>query len=430
MRPVPSPIGWRPAALLLVAAVLLTACGGSPTAQTTASPSPEPTTRTVQVFFANTDLGDPCGDVFPLEREVPLAAPLRGSLESLLAGPTDAERTDGYDSWFSEATADLLANVRIDDGTALVSFRAELPEVIPNASSSCGSTALLASLDATATQFPEVDTAIYDLDGDRTAFYGWLQLAAPGDTALPMPTSSPEPERDPAPEPVPEPRPQPPAPPAENDVPPLSATEWTTLPVSAGNVVALTFDAGANADAVPSILSTLSATGTPGTFFLTGQWVTAYPQYTATIGARHAVGNHTQSHPDLTTLSDAAVTSQVLDAQQVISTTAGDDPRPWFRFPFGARDTRTLGLVGDLGYRSVRWTVDTLGWKGTSGGVTPEIVVDRVMDTLQPGAIVLMHVGSNPVDGSILDADALPEIIRRLRSAGYRLVDLDSISPQ
>lgn len=430
MRPLPVPVGRRPAVLLVVIAVLLTACGGRPSTESTATPSPEPTTRTVQVFFTNVDRGDPCTDVFPVEREVPAAAPLRGALESLLAGPTDAERAEGYSSWFSEATADLLAGVRIEDDVALVSFRTELPEVIPNASSSCGSTSLLASLDATVTQFPEVDTAIHDLEGDRTAFYGWLQLAAPGDKALPEPTPTISPTPSPRPGPTPEPDPRPPAPPDEPALPPLSADEWTTLPASAGRVVALTFDAGANADAVPSILSTLSTTGTPGTFFLTGQWTTAYPQYAATIGARHAVGNHTQTHPDLTTLSDAAVTAQVLDAQRVINRTADDDPRPWFRFPFGARDSRTLDLVGDLGYRSVRWTVDTLGWKGTSGGITRAEVVDRVMGVLQPGAIVLMHVGSNPTDGSTLDADALPEIIRRVRSAGYRLVDLDDIAPQ
>jgi peptidoglycan/xylan/chitin deacetylase (PgdA/CDA1 family) len=63
--------------------------------------------------------------------------------------------------------------------------------------------------------------------------------------------------------------------------------------------------------------------------------------------------------------------------------------------------------------------VDTLGWQGTSGGQTVQRIVNRVLDTLQPGQIVLMHVGSHPTDHSTLDADALPILISELRQRGY-----------
>jgi len=42
-------------------------------------------------------------------------------------------------------------------------------------------------------------------------------------------------------------------------------------------------------------------------------------------------------------------------------------------------------------------------------------------------AIVLMHVGAHPKDGSTRDADALPVIIRRLRPAGYSPVRLSYV---
>lgn len=425
-------------AIVALLAVVLAGCAGTPSSDPEPSPgqttdpvsapetdAPSPTTsstRTIEVFFSHERRGDPCEDVFPVHRDVPLAAPLRGALEALLSGPTSAERADGYGGWFSEATADLLDGVRIEQARALVSFRSSLPQVIPNASSSCGSTALLAALDATATQFSEVDEAWYDLEGDRAAFYGWLQLVAPDDepVAAPSPTNPPT-TAPPTSDPVTTP-PRPPSWPA------LDGTEWTTLPPEAGNVVALTFDAGANGDAVPSILATLEAAHAPGTFFLTGQWVIAYPQLSSAISAQHAVGNHSLSHPDLSQLTDDAVIAEVVGAQDAITDGTRNDPRPWFRFPYGASDTRTLDLVGGLGYRSVRWTVDTLGWQGTSGGNSAALVVERVIDSLRPGAIVLMHVGSNPEDGSTLDADALPEVIERTRAAGYTLVDLDDVA--
>ena len=103
----------------------------------------------------------------------------------------------------------------------------------------------------------------------------------------------------------------------------------------------------------------------------------------------------------------------------------GSDPSPLFRFPYGDVDARSLSVVGSERYVAVRWTVDTLGWKGTSGGMTADQVVERVVSAATSGEIVLMHVGSHPSDGSMLDAQALPTVIDRLRSAGYRFVTLD-----
>ena len=435
-------------ALTAVAAIAIGACGTDGTVAPTTSPTEPPSTTetvtvTVSVFFVNGGLGDVCDEVFPVTREVSAAAPLRGALEELLAGPTAQERADGYEGWFSEATAHMLDGVRIDGRRAYVDLVADLPAVIPNASSSCGSFSLLGMLDATATQFPDVDEAWYSLEGDRASFYGWLQMVAPDDPGLlpeptpsDQPTSTPptseptaEPTATPTTEPEPTAEPTSDPPPTARGIPAsLVGAEWTTVP-GAARVVALTFDAGANGDGIPSILQTLTQHGVPATFFLTGRWVTAYPTYATQIGAAFPVGNHSQSHPDLTTLPDDSVRAEVASAADAIVSATGRDTHPWFRFPYGARDARTLAIVNDLGYGSVRWTTDTLGWKGTSTGQSATSVVQRIMDDLRPGQIVLMHVGSHPTDGSTLDADALPEAIRRIRDAGYDFVDLDDLLP-
>ena len=75
----------------------------------------------------------------------------------------------------------------------------------------------------------------------------------------------------------------------------------------------------------------------------------------------------------------------------------------------------------------MRWTVDSLGWKGTSGGLTANAVTARVLGALRPGEIVLMHVGSNPDDHTTLDADALAAVIGQIRAAGYGFVTLDAL---
>lgn len=208
----------------------------------------------------------------------------------------------------------------------------------------------------------------------------------------------------------------------------LRQQDLTVIP-GAGQVVALTFDAGANDAGLQKILTTLSAKDVAGTFFLTGNWAEANLSGVARIvAAGHRVANHSMTHPGFTGLTEDQINRQLLAAEQVILA-AGADPRPLFRFPFGERDTRTIAAVNALGYVAVRWTVDTLGWKGTSGGVTPQAVADRTLAALRPGEIVLMHIGSNPDDGTTLDADALPDIIDRIRAEGYGFVTLDALLP-
>jgi peptidoglycan/xylan/chitin deacetylase (PgdA/CDA1 family) len=200
----------------------------------------------------------------------------------------------------------------------------------------------------------------------------------------------------------------------------LSGAEWTRLP-TARRVVALTFDSGGDAAGVASIMATLAEHGVPATFFMTGRWAEVYPDLARQVAARYPVGNHSYSHPRLTGLDDARVVDEITRGEAAIETATGRDPHPLFRFPYGDVDGRTLGIVHAQGYGGIRWTVDTLGWKGASAGQSAGTVEARVLANLQPGEIVLMHVGGAQ-DGSTLDADALPALIAAVEARGYSFV--------
>ena len=190
-------------------------------------------------------------------------------------------------------------------------------------------------------------------------------------------------------------------------------------------MVAITIDLGGNDTGLASIMRTLSEQNIPATFFVTGNWVRHFPDQLRQIaGAGHPVGNHSNTHPEFTSLTDAQILAELAAADNEVITVTGRTTKPLFRFPFGDRNAHTIAVVNGAGYCSYRWTVDTLGWKGTSGGITVQTVIDRVLAQAQPGEIVLMHGGANPDDGSTLDADALPEVIRQLRARGYGFTTL------
>jgi len=232
-----------------------------------------------------------------------------------------------------------------------------------------------------------------------------------------------------APAPAPAPKPTPhasaPAPTAPIQAS-LVGRVVSRIPTSR-RVVALTFDAGANGDGVGSILATIARERVAATFFLTGDFVNSFPALAVRMSAAGRLGNHTASHPHLPTLTDAQVRTEVTSTLATFLRVTGEDPRPLFRFPFGDSGPRDLRMVNDLGYVAVGWTVDTLGWQGTSGGRSVDSVVRRVLAAATPGEIVLMHVGSHPTDHSTLDADSLPRVIAGLRAAGYSFVTLDAL---
>jgi peptidoglycan/xylan/chitin deacetylase (PgdA/CDA1 family) len=196
------------------------------------------------------------------------------------------------------------------------------------------------------------------------------------------------------------------------------------LPTSQ-RVVALTFDAGADNAGAPKILAALARSGATATFFMTGRWAALYPQWARRIAARYPIGNHTFDHRDVLGLTLPGVRSEVLMAATAIQRATGRLPVPLFRFPYGSSSASTLALVNHLGYTAVGWTVDTLGWEGTSMEQSVASVTLHALAHLQPGEIILMHAGANPVDHSTLDADALPGIISAIRARGYQLVNLD-----
>ncbi len=161
--------GWafRLPGVLVVAPLVLWACGDAQ--EEAARPAPA---DSVVVVFTRDEAPAPVG------RPVTGPSPeVRTALVWLLRGPTSEERAAGMHSWFSEATADALRSVEVaSTGRATIDFR-DLRQLIPNASSSAGSTMLLQELNGTVFQFPEIQSVEYRIDGSCDAFWEWLQYA-------------------------------------------------------------------------------------------------------------------------------------------------------------------------------------------------------------------------------------------------------------
>lgn len=266
------------------------------------------------------------------------------------------------------------------------------------------------------------------IGGGRPAAIHLTPAPGPSPTQVPSPSLVPEVTPSAVPSASPTELPTPTPVPSRSVPASLRGVEWYTLPTTQ-KIVALTFDAGSGDQGLAKILKTLADDRIPATFFLTGKFIDQYPGDVRAISAvpMHTIGNHTYDHPHMNQLSDAGVRDEINRAEELILNASGREPWPLFRFPYGESSSRTIADANALGYGSIRWSVDTLGWQGTSpvggasGGQTVQSVTTRALNAARPGEIVLMHVGAAP-DGTTLDADALPAIIDGLRARGYSFV--------
>lgn len=107
----------------------------------------------------------------------PQSRDLRTALERLLRGPSAQSAAPDTFSWFSEETADALRSVTVDStGHATVDFH-DLRPLIPNASSSAGSTLLLDELNSAVFHVPGIRSVEYRMEGSCDRFWEWLQYA-------------------------------------------------------------------------------------------------------------------------------------------------------------------------------------------------------------------------------------------------------------
>jgi peptidoglycan/xylan/chitin deacetylase (PgdA/CDA1 family) len=179
--------------------------------------------------------------------------------------------------------------------------------------------------------------------------------------------------------------------------------------------VSLTFDAGSDWKPTKRILESLAAQNVKATFFLTGEWVQQNPKTARLIADQgHEIGNHSWDHPPFTKLADAAIRDQLRRTETIIQDTVGKTSRPYFRPPLGDRDPRVRNIVGEEGFLTVYWTLDSRD--SVDRGITAAQIRERVLGKTAAGSIILLHCGSQAT------ADALPAILEGLKTRGLNQV--------
>ncbi len=158
---------------------------------------------------------------------------------------------------------------------------------------------------------------------------------------------------------------------------------------SAGNRVALTFDDGPSPRNTEALLDVLDKHGVHATFFLAGMRASAYPHVVRRAAeAGHDIGNHTTHHLPLNLLPTSIIKRQIEGTNQRIVDITGQRPE-FMRPPFGWFNDRVVEAITQLDMRPVIGSV----YPRDSRRPGVQTIVQRVVDRLSPGAIIILHDG-------------------------------------
>ncbi len=179
-------------------------------------------------------------------------------------------------------------------------------------------------------------------------------------------------------------------------------------------VIYLTFDAGFENGCTPKILDTLKAHNVPAAFFLVGNYIDKNPDIVKRmLSDGHTVGNHTDTHPDMSKISDLpSFTRELQTLEEKYKSVTDSDMPKFYRPPQGKYSEVNLKNACDLGYTTVFWSLAYVDWY-TDKQPTKEQAFEKLIDRIHPGAVVLLHSTSQT------NADILDELLCKWEEMGY-----------
>ncbi len=210
--------------------------------------------------------------------------------------------------------------------------------------------------------------------------------------------------------------------------PPSNSEVWDTSNIDISYIqpnrklIAFTFDDGP-AKTMENILAVFADYNehnpdciATATFFLNGMHITeeSFPiLHTAHILGCE-LGNHSQNHLNLTTLSQELLQAEIQATDEILSRVDGQALH-LFRPPFGHINQE---IKAQLKSPIINWTIDTLDWTG----VSEEDIYHSVFDGRFSGGIVLMH------DGYQSTVNALKRLLPDLKTDGYQVVSVSALA--
>jgi peptidoglycan/xylan/chitin deacetylase (PgdA/CDA1 family) len=184
--------------------------------------------------------------------------------------------------------------------------------------------------------------------------------------------------------------------------------------------VALTFDDGPG-PYTSQLVALLRQYGARATFFDIGSKVVGHPRLVRLEASVGTIGDHSFTHPNLITLPQARIRSELARTKKAIRRISGRKVI-LFRPPFGDNAQEILRVAHSLGMLEVMWNQDS-GDASEASTPSSQEIYRHLVDRVRAGGIVLMH--EDEVVPRTLDA--LRMFLPVLQQEGLRAVTVPQL---
>lgn len=190
------------------------------------------------------------------------------------------------------------------------------------------------------------------------------------------------------------------------------------------NRIAITFDAcatkthGYGFDR--QVYQILQREHVPATIFVSGRWVEFHPGVMTQLAADPLIefGNHSYDHPHMSRLGNDDIVREIDETEAVLGRYGKHGVA--FRPPFGDFNARMLDVVRERGLPVVSWDVVS---GDPAAATTTQGMIHEVGRRTRSGSIVIFHINGR----GWKTAEALPSILRELKTRGFSFVHLSEL---
>ncbi|MDD2621338.1 MAG: polysaccharide deacetylase family sporulation protein PdaB [Syntrophomonadaceae bacterium] len=184
-------------------------------------------------------------------------------------------------------------------------------------------------------------------------------------------------------------------------------------------IAALTFDISWGNKTPLPVIEILKDNDVHCTFFLSGPWVKEYPDVVNRIkDDGHEIGSHGYRHVNLSNYSKTEIMEEIMKAHKNIKDVAKIEAN-LIRTPNGDYNDQVIDAAHEVKYEVIQWSTDSLDWMNPGTNT----IIERVSKKVHPGDIILMHAS----DTCKQTTEALPVVIKNLKSQGYELVTVSEL---
>ena len=187
-------------------------------------------------------------------------------------------------------------------------------------------------------------------------------------------------------------------------------------------VIYLTFDAGYENGNVEKILNILKEESVPAAFFILGNLITQNTDLVKRMAEEgHTVCNHTVHHKNMSGVSEEEFINELRELECLYREKTGYEMAKYYRPPEGTFSKENLESAEKNGYKTVFWSFAYPDWDNNRQ-MDLEKAKQIITENIHNGEVMLLHPTSS------VNAAVLGDVIRALKSEGYRFGTLDELT--